>query len=249
MIVRYVVMVSAGVMGAISLGSTIMGGVSKMAGASVNADAQKIGIQGQMMQTMAQAFGFQAQAQQSKYASNISKYQAGVADINKEIAKGNAIYSRDVGEVEAGQAGMKAHADMGEMIAQQGASGISVNSGSSARVRESMVEIGQYTQSIIRSSAAKKAYGYEVEAMQYGAQADVYRYTSQQQEAQAENAMTASDITKSSLGLQQQAMSNVDSAKNINIMGSLVGTAGSVANKWSEGGYSGLTSAVSGMFG
>lgn len=242
-------MVSAGVMGAISLGSTIMGGVSKMAGASVNADAQKIGIQGQMMQTMAQAFGFQAQAQQSKYASNISKYQAGVADINKEIAKGNAIYSRDVGEVEAGQAGMKAHADMGEMIAQQGASGISVNSGSSARVRESMVEISQYTQSIIRSSAAKKAYGYEVEAMQYGAQADVYRYTSQQQEAQAENAMTASDITKSSLGLQQQAMSNVDSAKNINIMGSLVGTAGSVANKWSEGGYSGLTSAVSGMFG
>ena len=242
-------MVSAAVMGGISLGSSLLGGVTKMMGASTNADAQKIGIQGQMMQTMAQAFGFKAQAQQSQYAANISKYQAGVADINKEIAKANAIYSRDIGEVEASQAGMKAHADMGEMIAQQGSSGISVNSGSSTRVRESMVEISQYTQSVIRASAAKKAYGYEVEAMQYGAQADVYRYTSEQQEAQRDNAMTAAGITESSLGLQKQAMSNIDTAKNINIMGSLVGTAGSVANKWTEGSYTGLTSAIGGMFG
>jgi hypothetical protein len=144
---------------------------------------------------------------------------------------------------------MKAHADMGEMIVQQGSSGIDVNSGSSTKVRESMVEIGQYTQSIIRSSAAKKAYGYEVEAMQYGAQADIYRYTAEQHEAQADNAITASNMTKGALGLQQQAMSNVDTAKNINIMGSLVGTAGSVANKWSEGSFTGLTSAVSGMVG
>jgi hypothetical protein len=249
MIARYAVMVSAAVMGGISLGSSLLGGVTKMMGASTNADAQKIGIQGQMMQTMAQAFGFQAQAQQSKYEANKSRYLAGVADINKEIAKANAIYSRDVGEVEAQQAGMKAHADMGEMIAQQGASGIEVNSGSSTRVRESMTEIGQYTQTVIRSSAAKKAYGYEVEAVQYGSQAEIYRYTAQQHEAQAENAITASEMTKSSLGLQQQAMANVDTAKNINIMGSLVGTAGSVANKWTEGSYSGLTSAVSGMFG
>ena len=242
-------MVDPVTMGAVSLGSTVLGGVTKAMGASTNADAQKIGIQGQMMQTMAQAFGFQAQAQQSKYEANKSKYLAGVADINKEIAKANANYSRDVGEVEAQLAGMKAHADMGEMIAQQGASGISVNSGSSTKVRESMVEIGQYTQTVIRSSAAKKAYGYEVEAMQYGSQADIYRYTAEQHEAQAENAITASNMTKSSLGLQQQAMSNVDTAKNINIMGSLVGTAGSVANKWTEGSYSGLTSAIGGMFG
>jgi hypothetical protein len=249
MIARYVAMVSAGVMGAVSLGSTLLGGVSKMAGAATNAEAQRIGIQGQMLQTMAQAFGFKAQAQQSKYQSNISKYQAGVADVNKEIAKANANYSRDVGEVEAQQAGMKAHAELGEMIAQQGASGLKVDSGSSTKVRESMVEIGQYTQSVIRSSAAKKAYGYEVEAMQYGAQADVYRYTAEQHDAQAENAMTAAGITEQSYGLQDKAMANVGKAEGINIMGSLVGTAGSVATKWSEGGYTGLTSAMSGMFG
>jgi hypothetical protein len=235
-------------MGAMSLGSTVLGGVTKAMGASSNADAQRINIRGQMLQTMGQAFGFKAQAQQSTYQANINKYQAGVADINKEIAKGNANYSRDIGEVEAQQAGMKAHADMGEMIATQGSSGISVNSGSSTRVRESMVEIGQYTQSVIRSSAAKKAYGYEVEAMQYGAQADVYRYTATMNEAQAENAMTAAGITEKAYGLQEQAMSNVGKAEGIGILGSLVGTAGSVANKWSEGSFTGLTDKISGMF-
>ncbi len=241
-------MVSAGVMGAISLGSTIMGGFSKIAGATTNAAAQKLGIQGQMLQTMGQAFGFESQARQSQYSADIAKYQAGVAEVNKEISKANAIYARDVGEVEASDAAMKIHADIGEMIVQQGASGISVNSGSSTKVRESMILIGQHTQDIIRSSAAKKAYGYDIEAMQFGAQADVYRFTASAHEQQAADAMTASGMTKQSLGLQQQAMGLVDSAKNINIMGSLVGTAGSVASKWSEGEYSGLTGAIGKVF-
>jgi hypothetical protein len=105
-----------------------------------------------------------------------------------------------------------------------------------------MVEIGQYTQSIIRASAAKKAYGYDVEAMQYGAQADVYRYTAKQNEAQAENAMTAAGITKSSLGLQEQAMGLVDKAEGLNITGSLISTVGSVASKWSQADFSGMFS-------
>jgi hypothetical protein len=232
---------TAAVMGAVSLGSSILGGVSKAASAGVNAEAQKIGIQGQMLQTMGQAFGFKAQAQQSRYQKGINLYQAGVAELNKEIAKANANYSRDLGETEASQAGMQAHAEMGEMIAKQGASGIAVSSGSSAKVRESMVEIGKYSQDVIRSSAAKKAYGYEVEAVQYGAQADVYRYTAEQNEAQAENAMTAAGITEKSLALQESAMGLVDTAKKINIVGSLVGTAGSVSDKWTEGSFKGLT--------
>lgn len=242
-------MVSAGVMGAISLGSTIMGGISKIGAATTNAAAQKIGIQGQMLQTMAQAFGFESQARQSQYSANIAKYQAGVAEVNKEISKANATYARDVGEVEASDAGMKIHADLGEMIAQQGSSGISVHSGSSTKVRESMILIGQHSQDVIRASAAKKAYGYDIEAMQYGAQADVYRFTAEAHEAQAADAMTAAGMTKQSLGLEQQAMGLVDSAKSMNIMGSLVGTAGSVASKWSEGDYKGLTSSIGSMFG
>jgi hypothetical protein len=235
-------MVSSAIMGAIGIGTSIMGGMNQVAKAGTNAAASRLNIQGQMLQTIGQAFGFETQAQQSTYQANINKYQAGVADVNKEIAKANAIYARDVGEVEAQQAGMKAHAELGEMIAQQGASGIKVSSGSSTRVRESMVEIGQYTQSIIRASAAKKAYGYDVEAMQYGAQADVYRYTAKQNEAQAENAMTAAGITKSSLGLQEQAMGLVDKAEGLNITGSLISTVGSVASKWSQADFSGMFS-------
>lgn len=241
-------MVDPATMGAVSLGSTLLGGITNIGKASVNADAQRLGIQGQMLQTIGQAFGFQAQAQQSRYTANINKYQAGVADINKEISKANAQYTKDVTAEELTDAGMKIHADLSDMVAQQGASGLDVHGGSSARVQESIIEVGKHTQDIIRASGAKKAYGYDVEAMQYGAQADVYRYTAEQNEAQAENAITASNITKSSLGLQQQAMDLTGKAEGLNIMGSLVGTAGTVASRWSEGSYKGLTSAVSGMF-
>jgi hypothetical protein len=235
-------MVSAGVMAGVSLASTVMGGVTGIAKAHTNAEATKLGIRGQMLQTMGQAFGFEAQAQQSQYQANINKYQAGVARVNEEIAKGNARYALDVGEVEAQQSGMKTAAELGEMIAAQGASGIAVHSGSSTAVRESMLDIGEYSQKIIRASAAKKAYGYEVEAMQYGAQADVYRYTAEMNEAQSENAMTAADITRKALPLQEEAMGLADRARNINILGSLVGTGGTVASRWSEGTYKGLLS-------
>lgn len=232
---------TAAVMGAVSLGSSILGGVSKAAGAVTNAAGQRLNIQGQMLQTMGQAFGFKAQAQQSKYTANINRYQADVAAMNKEIAEANAQYSLKEGDVKRQEEGLKDHAMLGEMIAQQGASGISVNSGTSAKVRESMVEVGKYNQDVISASAAKKAYGYTVEGVQFGAQADVYRYTAQQNEAQAENAMTAAGISEKSLSLQQSAMNLVDTSEKVNIMGSLVGTAGSVADKWTEGSFKGLT--------
>lgn len=235
-------------MGAVSLGASVGKGILGIGAASTTAEAQKLGIQGQMMKTMADAFGMEVQAEQYTYEANKNKYQAAVADMNKEIAEGNSKYSRAVGDVEAQQAGMKAHAELGEMIASQGASGISVNSGSSVKVRESMIEIGSYSQDIIRSSAAKKAYGYDVEAMQYGAQADIYRYTATENEAQAEESLKGAAFTKQGLGLQQQAMGLADKAADINIMGSIVGTAGSVADKWTSGSMTGLTSSIGKMF-
>lgn len=222
-------------MGGISIGSSVLGGIFGAKGAANNAEAQKLGIQGQMLQTMGQAFGFEVQAQQYEYAANIAKYQAGVAEINRDIAKGNATYSRDAGEVEAQQAGMKSRADLGEMTAAQGASGLDVNVGSAGRVRESMIELGSYNQALIRSSAAKKAYGYEVEATQDQAQADIYRYTGKMNEDQAANALTAADMTRKALPLQQQAMGLAEESGTIGILGSLVGASGSVANKWLKG--------------
>lgn len=235
-------------MGVVGIGATIGKGILGIGEAGVKADAQRLGIQGQMMKTMADAFGMEVQAEQYTYEANKNKYQAAVADMNKEISEGNAKYSLEVGEVEAQQAGMKARAELGEMTASQGASGVNVNVGSAVKVRESMIEIGSYSQDIIRSSAAKKAYGYDVEAMQYGAQADVYRYTATENEAQAAESLKGAEFTKKGLGLQQQAMGLVDKAQGINIMGSIVGTAGSVADKWTSGSMTGLTKSISSMF-
>jgi len=235
-------------MGIVSLGSTIGKGLLDIGKSGTQAQAQKLSIQGQMMKTMADAFGMEVQAEQYGYEANKNRYQAAVADMNKEISEGNAIYSLNVGEVEAQQVGMKARAELGEMTASQGASGINVNVGSSVRVRESMIELGDYSQKIVRTSAAKKAYGFNVEAMQYGAQADIYRYTATQNEAQAAESLKGAAFARQGMGLQQQAMGLADTAANINIMGSLVGTAGSVADKWTSGSMTGLTSKISSMF-
>ncbi len=222
-------------MGLLSIGSTVAGGLTQMKGAAVNAEAQKLGIQGQMLQTMGQAFGFKTQAQQYEYASNIAKYQAAVSLVNRDIAKQNAAYARDVGEVEAQQAGMKSRAEVGEMTAAQGASGLDVGKGSAVRVRESMIDLGYYNQTLVRSSAAKKAYGYEVEAVQHEAQSDVYRYTAQMNEDQRKNALIAADYTMQALPMQQRAMGLADTAASITQTGSLVSTVGSVADKWLKG--------------
>jgi hypothetical protein len=225
----------------IAIGATVGGSILGVGKSVVQADQQRLQITGQMYKTMADAFGMEAQATQYTYEANKNKYQAAVADMNKEISEGNAAYALQVGEVDADQAGMKAHAELGEMTAAQGASGLNVNVGSAVKVRSSMIEVGNYNQDIIRASAAKKAYGYRVEATQFGAQADVYRYTAQENESQATASLQGAEIAKKGLGLQQQAMSNVGTAEAINIMGSIVGGAGSVADKWNSGKPTGLT--------
>jgi hypothetical protein len=246
-------MADPGTMALVGMGTNVAGNLLGIGKASSQAQAQRLSIQGQMMKTMADAFGMEVQAEQYTYEANKNKYQAAVADMNEEIAKGNSAYAKDVGEVEAEQAGLKAHAELGEMVASQGASGLNVNVGSAVKVRESMIEVGDWTQKIVRASAAKKAYGYDVEAMQYGAQADIYRYTATQNEAQATESLKGAAFARKGLGLQQQAMGLVDKAEGINIMGSLVGAAGSVADKWSSATSSGLgasmVSGIKGMFG
>ena len=229
-------------MAAVSMGSSAAKTGLDIAGSGVKADSQRLAIQGQMLKTVADAFGLEVQAEQYGYEANKNKYQAAIADINKEIAKGNAQYSREVGEVEAQEAGMKSRAELGEMVASQGASGLNVKVGSSVKVRESMIEVGDQQQNIIRASAAKKAFGYDVEAMQYGAQADIYRYTATQNEAQAAESLKGAALTRKGLDYQQQAMGLVGKAQAYNIMGSIVGGAGSVADKWSSGISSGIFS-------
>jgi|SRR5882672_1277196 len=139
-------------------------------------------------------------------------YQAQVAQMNAEIAKRNAAYEGALGEVQAQQQGMKTRAVISQTRATQGASGLDVNTGSGAKVRESELQLGQYDQQIIRSNAARRAYGFEVEAAGDIAQAGAYR-------AAGANSMTA--------GL-------------LGAFTSILGAGGSFASKWKQGQSTGM---------
>lgn len=107
--------------------------------------------------------------------SSMYNYQAGVASVNAKIARQNAEYSRQVGEFKSEQSGMKTRQQLGKVVAQQGASGFRVGEGSAGDVKESVSMLGRSEQDVIRSDAARAAYGHEVEALNFEAQSNVYK--------------------------------------------------------------------------
>jgi hypothetical protein len=141
-------------------------------------------------------------------------YQAQVARINAQIDKQNADYARHVGEQNAQIAGLKGAQQFGQIRAAEGASGLDVNSGSSADVQASQRKITQMDINTIRSNAAKTAYDYEVKSV--------------------------NDLNQA--GLYDAAASNAEAAGNINVAASLIGAAGTVATRWQAGAQSGLFS-------
>ncbi len=140
-----------------------------------------VGIAGQVAQGY---LGYKAAKAEGQAGYNQAMYQAGVAQMNAQIAKQNADYARGVGEVEAQQRGFKTRAQIGSTRAIQGASGLDVNRGSAVRVRESIADVGAHDVEIVRNNAARKAYGHEVEAANATAQGRLY-------EASAINAKTS----------------------------------------------------------
>src|SRR5882672_5130647 len=113
-------------MSMVSMGASALGGIFGAAGAKTKAAGEQLNIQGQMIGTMGKAFSFDVESANYKWKSGVEEYQAQVARNNKLIAEQNANYERDVGEVTAQQLGMKQQWERGQMMAQQGASGLSV---------------------------------------------------------------------------------------------------------------------------
>ena len=159
---------------------------------------------------------FQGQATSQSY-----QYQAQIAQINSQVAKQNAAYATEVGEVDAQQSGMQTRAQIGQTKAIQGSSGLDVNTGSGAAVRTSEAEIGVENQNIIRANAAKQAYGYEVNAAQFTNQASL-------------------DIASGA---------NAVTAGKIGAFSSILGGVGSVASKWSQASTAGMFSGGGSGFG
>lgn len=152
-------------------------------------------------------------AEKSGQASQASyNYQAQVARINADIDRQNSEWTLTKGETEATQYGMKAAQQAGQIRASQGASGLDVNSGSNVNVQQSQKKITDIDLAQIRSNAGKTAYDFRTKA------------------TMDENQAT----------LDVMAGENAKSAGDLNALGSIIGTAGSVSTKWMQGNTMGL---------
>src|SRR6185436_3601075 len=92
----------------------------------------------------------------------------------------------------------------------QAANGFDVNSGSNVETRDSTAALGRMDAGVIREEAGRKAYGYRIKA------------ASEEAEAQA----------------NEMAAVNAKKAAKIQAIGTILGTAGSVASKWTQGSQS-----------
>lgn len=113
--------------------------------------------------------------QQSQASASAAGFNAKVAAQNAQIATQNANYSGAEGEQNIAASGAKTRAQIGATIANQGASGVDVNSGSAVNVRESEAKLGMLNALNIRSQAARQAYGYETQASGFEGQSRLDR--------------------------------------------------------------------------
>jgi len=113
-------------------------------------------------------------------------YQAQVATNNAALAQQQSKLDIQSGEIAAVDQGLKTKATIGTEKAQQGASGIDVNSGSAADVRAGTDAMGMVDVSTIRSNAVKKAYSDEVTSQSDTTQGVLDTYAGQSAETGAD---------------------------------------------------------------
>ena len=176
---------------------------------TTNQDVAGVGMVSSGVGSLLSYFGAKQEGTATQAMYN---YQAGIAQLNQKIALQNRDYSLATGEQQAAQEGMKQRAIAGRTKAVQGASGIDVGSGSSVDVQTSEAKIAGMDLATIRNNAARKAYGYTVEAAQDTAQA----------------------------GLYTMAGVNAKQAADIKATGSLISGVTGVADKWLQASSMGL---------
>lgn len=168
-----------------------------------------VGLGASLAGGLLSAFGAQKEGEATQQMYN---YKAQVAKINADINRQNATWARSKGDKEAVQYGMKAAQQRGQIVAQQSASGLDVNSGSNREVQRSQDKIKDMDTAMIRENAAKVAYDYETKAYM--------------------------DENQSTLDIM--AGKNAKSAGNLKALGSIIGSVSNVSSKWQQGASIGL---------
>ena len=175
-------------------------------------DSQSVGAFGIGSTIAGSLMGAQGAAAQGSANSQMYAYQAGIANLNQQIAAQNQTFAIQAGDQQAFREGLKQSQRMGAIKVGQAASGFDIRSGSNAQVQASQANLDSIDIATIRSNAAKVAYGYQESGAVAGMQADLYGKASQ-------------DAAK---------------AGGINAAASILGGATSVANMWLQGNQTGM---------
>lgn len=124
---------------AFMIGSSIVQGIASLFGASAEADAQR---------------------QQAEYNANVSEFNAKLSEMQTEDA-----YKR--GDRDAQKLKSQAKTFKGTQRAKLAAQGIEVDSGSAAEIQEQTEVLSAQDAMTIKNNAAREAFGYKVQTMQY----------------------------------------------------------------------------------
>lgn len=150
------------------------------------------------------AAAISGQMQQAEAQSNALRYQAQVAENNKQIGDQLAARATQAGESQVDAQRLKTANTIGAITSQQGASGLDIAGGSAVDVRSSAAEMGELDALTIRNNAAMTAYNYKLQGAGYGASA----------------------------ALAQAGAANARTAGNLNAFTSLAGGSSNIADKW-----------------
>lgn len=114
---------------------------------------------------------------QGRSQASAASYQAAVASNNQKIAGQNATYALQAGQQREQAARMRTAGLIGSQRATAAAHGVDVNSGSALDVQSDAATLGELDALTIRNNAAREAYNYKVQGMNYGAESGLLGYS------------------------------------------------------------------------
>lgn len=143
---------------------------------------------------------------EAESVSKMHAYKAGLARQNAAILRQNSDWTVEAGERNASLSGLTTGFRIGGIKTAQAASGFDVNEGTPAEVREAQRKTGYEDQSTIRREAGRKALGFRNQAAGLDAEA----------------------------AMEDQASANARKSGKLGMISTLLGGAGSVADRWAK---------------
>lgn len=113
--------------------------------------------------------------QQQQSANAAAEYNAKVANRNQQIAKIQAEEAKKQGDIEAKKYKQQVAALQAGQRAGYAGAGILVDAGTPYQVGEDTSVLGELDAMTIKRNAARQAWGYQVQGMNYSAESDLYR--------------------------------------------------------------------------